>query len=70
MKAEVTGNTLEVAISRMEALSVAFIVVLAAVMLVFAGWEITVVALGMSFLGAGIVDLVQRSDIRGMRLQK
>ena len=70
MKTEVTGNTLEVAFSRVEAVSVAFTVILAVVLLVFAGWEITVVALGMSFLGAGMVDLVQRSDLNGMRWQR
>ena len=70
MKAEVTGNTLEVAFSRVEALSVALIVVLAVVLLVFAGWEIAVVALGMSLLGAGMVDLVQRSDLNGIRWQR
>ena len=70
MKTEVTGNTLEVAFSRVEAVSVALTVVLAVVLLVFAGWEITVVALGMSFLGAGMVDLVQRSDLHGRRWQR
>jgi hypothetical protein len=60
MRAEVTGNAIEVSFSRSEAL----LLVLSAVMVVtlglLGGWDIALTALGLSLFGAMAVDLVQR----------
>ena len=64
MKAEVSGNAIEVTFSPSEALLLGLSVLLVVVLTVVAGWQVAFVALGLSLLGAGAVDLVQQSDIK------
>ena len=63
MRAAVSGNAIEISFSRAEMALLALSVMLAGVLFVWAGWQVTVVALGLSLIGAGAVDLVQQSDI-------
>lgn len=64
MKAEVTGNAIELSFSRSEALLLGISVVLVAVLTVLAGWQVAFVAFGLSLLGAVAVDLVEQSDAK------
>ena len=59
MKAEVAGNAIELSLSPSEAMLLGISVLLVAVLMLVAGWEIALVALGLSLLGAGAVAVVQ-----------
>jgi hypothetical protein len=64
MKAEVSGNAIELSLSRGDAISLAISMVFVIALLVLAGWPTAFVALGVSLLGAGMVEVVQRSDVK------
>ena len=64
MKAQVSGNSIEFSLSASDALLVGLSVLMVVALAVLAGWQVAFVALGVSLLGAGAVDAVQRSDIR------
>lgn len=62
IKAEVSGSSIEISSSMSDALLLAISLVFVAVLVVLAGWQVAFVALGLSLIGAGTVDAVQRSD--------
>jgi hypothetical protein len=64
MKAEVSGNAIEIVAPRSEVLLLGISAVLLGALLGFAGWQVAFVTLGVSLMGAGVVDLVQRADVR------
>lgn len=64
MKAEVTGNAIEVSVSSGEAVLLGISTVLVVILTVLAGWQVAFVALGLSLLGAAGVDAVQQADVK------
>ena len=64
MKAEVTGNAIEVSVSAGEAVLLGISILLVVVLTVLAGWQVAFVALALSLLGAGAVDAVQQADVK------
>lgn len=64
MKAEVSGNSIELTFSPSEVLLLGISVVMVAMLFFVAGWQIAFVALGLSLLGAGAVDAVQQADFK------
>ncbi|HET7482571.1 MAG TPA: hypothetical protein VFK89_06900 [Actinomycetota bacterium] len=66
MRAQVTGNAIQFSVSRTEVLLIVASIVMVLMLVVFAGWKIAAIAVGMSALGAVAVDIVQRSDMTMM----
>ncbi|MBA3430962.1 MAG: hypothetical protein H0U16_05715 [Actinobacteria bacterium] len=64
LKAEVTDNSIEIWLSRSDLALLVFSALMLAVLFTLAGWQVVVVALGVSIAAAGAVDIAQSWGIR------
>jgi hypothetical protein len=64
VSAEVSGNSLQVKLSRSDALLLALSVAVLIALWLGAGWKIALAVAGASAFGALVIDEVQRFDIQ------
>lgn len=64
LKAKVTDNSIEIWLSRSDLALLVFSALMLAVLFTLAGWQVVVVALGVSIAGAAAVDIAQSWGIR------
>ena len=62
MRAGVTGNAIEICISRSDVALLALSALILCVLLALGGWQVATIALGLSIAGAGIIGAVQQLD--------
>lgn len=62
LRAEITGNAIEIWLSRSDLALLAVSAVMLGVLLSVAGWQVAAAALGLSIVGAGIIGAAQRSE--------
>ena len=62
MKTDLVGNSVEVSMSRDDAMSIALTVVLAATLRSLGGWRVALVAFGLSLAVAVAMHLAQQQD--------
>ena len=64
MKAQISGNAVELSLPAGEALSLGISAAMVGVLLLVAGWQVAFVALGLSVGGAVAVDWVQQAGVK------
>jgi hypothetical protein len=62
LRVEITGNGIEIWLSRSDLALLAVSAVVLGVLLSVAGWQVAAGALGLSVVGAGIIGAAQRSE--------